>query len=342
MSLGSGALQANTSGNNNTAIGRAAATTNISAHEITAIGYKALYSTTVMSTAVGAYAGYTNSTGLGNSYFGWYAGKLNATSAYNTYLGYYAGNANTGGSNTIVGSNAFVAAGAGVENTGVGNYTLAAVTSGNYNTALGYGSGYTNSTGSGNIFIGYSAGFSETGSNTLYIDNSNTATPLIKGDFNSDTLRINGDLKVSGQITFAYKHLVAYLTGGSYTPNVVSNTPFKLAPGTTVTENDGLTYAGDTITIITAGDYKLEFAAVLQGSNGDDFKFTVRKNGTEFTSGNAVITTTGAGNYITVNWFYYFPGLAAGDDISFYVTNEGSSNDPTFRAWKVYIKKEME
>ena len=155
-------------------------------------------------------------------------------------------------------------------------------------------------------------------------------------------IRIQGNLNITGQVSYDFKHLVAYLTAGNYTPNVSQNTAFKLAPSMTTTENDGLTFAGDTVTIITAGDYKLDIGGVLQGSNGDDFKFTVRKNGTEFTTGNAVVTTTGAGNYQTFTWFYYFTGLAAGDDLSFYVTNESSNNDPTFRAFKVYIKKEME
>jgi len=39
------------------------------------------------------------------------------------------------------------------------------------------------------FFIGYQSGFNESGSNKLYIDNSNTTTPLIYGDFSKDSLR---------------------------------------------------------------------------------------------------------------------------------------------------------
>lgn len=60
----------------------------------------------------------------------------------------------------------------------------------------GRGSSYHNK--SGNIFIGYQAGYNETGSNKLYIDNSNTATPLIHGDFSTDAITINGALTVTG------------------------------------------------------------------------------------------------------------------------------------------------
>ena len=50
--------------------------------------------------------------------------------------------------------------------------------------------------GSGNVMIGYAAGESETGSNRLYIANSNTATPLIFGEFAASpnaVLRFNAD-----------------------------------------------------------------------------------------------------------------------------------------------------
>ncbi len=55
--------------------------------------------------------------------------------------------------------------------------------------------------GSGNVFIGSNAGDDEVGDNKLYIDNSNTATPLIHGDFAGNILTINGDLVVTGSAT---------------------------------------------------------------------------------------------------------------------------------------------
>jgi len=68
-------------------------------------------------------------------------------------------------------------------------------------------------TGSNNIFIGYQSGFNESGSNKLYIDNSNTTTPLIYGDFSKDSLSINGKLNISGSVYLA----VTTQTGCSYT-----------------------------------------------------------------------------------------------------------------------------
>ena len=86
----------------------------------------------------------------------------------------------------------------GSYNTAVGKNALKGNTSGNQNTAIGLGAGSTNSQGTGNIFVGYMAGSQETGSNKLYIDNSSTTTPLIHGDFQTDTVTINGDFAVTG------------------------------------------------------------------------------------------------------------------------------------------------
>lgn len=51
--------------------------------------------------------------------------------------------------------------------------------------------------GSSNIFIGYQAGYNETGSNKLIIENSNSSSPLIYGEFDNNILKINGNLGTS-------------------------------------------------------------------------------------------------------------------------------------------------
>jgi hypothetical protein len=97
----------------------------------------------------------------------------------NTVYGDGAGASNTGSFNTFIGINA------GYNNNGSNN------------TMIGYSAG-RNSTGSGNIFLRRFAGYSETGSNKLYIDNTSTSAPLIYGEFDNDSVSINGDLNVSG------------------------------------------------------------------------------------------------------------------------------------------------
>ena len=89
----------------------------------------------------------------------------------------------------------------GSDNTAIGRNALQSITSGSQNTAIGLGAGSTNSQGTGNIFVGYMAGSQETGSNKLYIDNSATTTPLIYGDFDTDTVTLNGDVKITGNLS---------------------------------------------------------------------------------------------------------------------------------------------
>jgi hypothetical protein len=110
---------------------------------------------------------------------------------------------------TLVGSDGAVA------NVAVGYETMKAITTGDDNVLLGYnagstltigstntmvgsGSGTSLVSGSGNVFVGYQAGALETGSNKLYIDNSNTATPLIGGDFSANTLTLTGSVTTTG------------------------------------------------------------------------------------------------------------------------------------------------
>ncbi|MCD4735751.1 MAG: fibrobacter succinogenes major paralogous domain-containing protein, partial [Bacteroidales bacterium] len=71
---------------------------------------------------------------------------------------------------------------------------------GSNNTIIGYLAGGKTQFHNkfGNVFLGYQAGYNDTTDNKLYIENSNSSTPLIWGDFANDTVRINGDFQVTG------------------------------------------------------------------------------------------------------------------------------------------------
>ncbi|MGO9379175.1 MAG: tail fiber domain-containing protein, partial [Dissulfurispiraceae bacterium] len=101
-----------------------------------------------------------------------------------------------GSYNTSVGENAGWSGGTYNTSLGVG----AGYYGGTENTSLGFYAGYSN-TGMGNVFIGYSAGINSGNvSNQLYIDNCylnsdrQCDTPLIKGDFSTQTLTVNGQV----------------------------------------------------------------------------------------------------------------------------------------------------
>lgn len=134
---------------------------------------------------LGTNAGYSNTSSNGNLFMGYKAGYDNSIGGQNVFLG-----SNAGENNTTASSNLFMGA-----QTGYTNKT------GAQNVYVGKESGYL-STGSGNIFFGYQSGYNETGSNKLYIENSNSATPLIGGDFTADTVRINGSLSIKDSLHF--------------------------------------------------------------------------------------------------------------------------------------------
>ena len=135
------------------------------------------------NTAIGAYTGYDINTATNNSLFGYNAGGSLVSGNDNTFIGNQAGNAANGSDNVFVGYNS-----------GSGSF------SGLQNTFLGSESGRLNN-GSGNMFLGYQAGYNESGSNKLYIENTNSATPLIYGEFDNDLIQINGSLEVSESLT---------------------------------------------------------------------------------------------------------------------------------------------
>ena len=111
--------------------------------------------------------------------------KFNTTGTVNTAVGNEALNKNiTGGAN--------VASGAG---------SLFGNESGSHNTAIGYESGQK-SNGSRNVFIGNRAGANELiGNDKLYISNTDTDTPLIYGEFDTQSVKVNGSVEITGSIT---------------------------------------------------------------------------------------------------------------------------------------------
>jgi len=203
MAMGYRALQSNTTGWNNMSLGADSLTANTTGQANTAIGAQALYSNTSggENTAIGNWA-LLGGNGGWNTAIGASSMNQNSGSAFNTAVGRASlYSISTGAHNTAIGQQASGAITTGNSNSILGSEALISLTTGNSNIAIGRDAGHSVVTGSANIFLGYQAGYSETGSNKLYIANSNTATPLIGGDFSAKTLDVAGNATITSQAT---------------------------------------------------------------------------------------------------------------------------------------------
>ena len=276
FALGRGALSKNTTGLNNTAIGDSAAELVNSGSFNVAIGYKALSSATTSNGAVAIGSGALqrsvnvyNITAIGN-------GALSAA---------FAGNGVT-----AIGSECLASATSAYGVTAIGDSALLNNTTGDYSTAIGQNAGRSITTASGCVFIGYETGKNETTSNKLYIENSDSSSPLIYGEFNTDMVRINGMLyarKTTEQLRLEYdaSNYASFtvdasgnltLTTTGTTPSVYIGTlrsGVKITPVTTTASpastDSGVVYTnegdadGATITLPTAAA-GLQFIAYVQ------------------------------------------------------------------------------
>ena len=192
---GNRALSNNTTGIRNTANGNNALTNNTSGSDNLANGYAALIN---------------NSTGDNNTANGNFALFNNTTGSFNTANGIKVLYNNVEGTrNTAIGNRALFDNTTGSFNTANGASTLSLNTTGSFNTAYGSSALYSNTTGSGNVALGYKAGYNETGSNKLYIANSDTTSPLMYGEFDNEILNINGKTTVNESTASSSVHALS-------------------------------------------------------------------------------------------------------------------------------------
>lgn len=149
---------------------------------------------------IGLKAGNSNGSGINNTYIGERAGENTSSGNYNSFFGSEAGkNTSQGTSNLFLGRASGFTNNNGNFNVFVGNLCGQNNTSGEKNTFLGLSAGSGNTTGDLNVCIGYEAGSSGNHNQRLFIDNTNTSTPLIYGQFDNDKLTINGKLGIGTQ-----------------------------------------------------------------------------------------------------------------------------------------------
>jgi hypothetical protein len=202
--MGEQAGLSNTSGDNNDFIGHLAGRDNNSGHHNIFIGTQSGISNTsgFLNVYIGYETGYYNTIGKKNTFIGTDAGAWCNSGNYNVYVGYKAGYGSIHDLTSSASHNVMIGDSAGRN-----------ISNGIENVIIGSAAGVNNQTGSGNVFVGAHAGFNEVGSDKLYIDNSDTDSPLIYGDFYNNRVIINGK---STDNTFGRKLFVKGDAGGLY------------------------------------------------------------------------------------------------------------------------------
>jgi len=194
-------------GTSNTFIGRWAGNKNEDGNKSVFIGTSSGYGNVHRSynTFVGEDSGYNNQSD-NNTFIGYRSGNSNTTGGANTFVGRDSGYHNTYGfDNIFVGRSSGYSNTDGYGNTFVGDESGYSNTTGNYNTFIGDGAGmHAAADIERSVFLGFEAGDWATRSNTLYIANSDTKTPLIYGEFDTRLVKIHGDLNTTGPVSAAF------------------------------------------------------------------------------------------------------------------------------------------
>jgi hypothetical protein len=243
----------------------------------TAVGYQAgLVNNSTGSVFVGAYAGSANTSEVSTA-LGYMALRTEATSTYNTAVGYQSMQASNGaGQNTTLGYQAGTVLSTGDNNTFLGYKAGDGINTGSNNTFIGYDAGGTSNTASGSVKIGYMVGGADNSSNTLWIDNSSTATPLIYGIFDDDSLVVNGDLWVTGDFNVVGTGSGVYNSGSGITIDGSNNIDLggALDASTTVSGTDAYPLIIDMVDAASHSS-RITFTAgsglSLSGYDNDDF-----------------------------------------------------------------------
>lgn len=169
----------------------------------------------------GQESGFNGATGSYNIGIGSAAMYNGAEGSYNIAIGQQALRYIKGGNaNIAIGDYAAFSMSDGSDNIAVGQQAGYTLSDGSANVVIGQQAGYSllhglqnvlighNAgrylTGSGNVLLGYQVGYDNTlvsYDNLLMIDNSNTLTPLIQGDFSANTLTFNGATTTTGDVT---------------------------------------------------------------------------------------------------------------------------------------------
>lgn len=196
VAIGAVAGEQNVDGDGNFFLGGNSGFNNISGDNNVFLGQLAGFSSTSSDNImIGQASGFTT-TGGRNVLIGRESSSSQGAVTGTTSIGFRSNWLNTGaGGNTIIGYQAgiglFAGTNTGIKNTYIGYEvagSAAASLESDENVIIGYEAGEDISSGDGNVVIGFMAGegWLTTQNNQLIVDNSDTTTPLLHGNFTKD------------------------------------------------------------------------------------------------------------------------------------------------------------
>jgi len=172
---------------------------------------------------IGFEAGTNLVDGFENTILGSGAGRDLVSGSRNTLLGRFSGLTTIGSGNTSIGTRAGFRTKNNSGNVFIGDWAAYNI-SGSNNVMIGQFVGSdpsfnTTIVSNGNIFIGNRAAQFELRSNLLYLENSNSSTPLIYGEFANDKAGINWDSSIPLPNTLSVNGTASKTSSGDWLAN---------------------------------------------------------------------------------------------------------------------------
>jgi len=209
-----------------------------------------------------------------------------------------------------------------------------------------------------NLLLGPNAGNLETGSNLLYIDNTNTSTPLIGGDFLYRSVTFNSEVYIQNNRRLSFGTSDVYIKRNVITgdltfgdPNTNSGNPITLnqlfANSNYALKSDFVTGGYAAVTAISAADIAIWNKASILSTYGSTSLF-LNQNGVYTSAGGGVTPTDNFAKWDTGSSYYRFyndkieaGGGASGGKLYLGTTDPTNTNrlnyDGSFHAFQISV-----
>jgi len=150
---------------------------------------------------------------------------------------------------------------------------------------------------------------------------------------------IPGKVVITDDMDYDLRHAKMAYSDSSLVINLTQNVYSHLTNPAhtllTVVESENITTVGDSVTIISNGDYNLDFRFFGDGAGANDiYRYKLYKN-------NVAVGEYDISKGVTARaaWLWYLENLAAGDDLKIMITNTVDNDDITVINAMIYIEK---